>query len=109
MDIEHIFCGGLYAKKCYFKRGEVGHQHSHTFEHLSIVASGFVRVERDGVPAVEYGPGDTIQIAAETVHRVTALTDATWLCLWPDNVGDDDHARQDESVIASATPKIDPS
>lgn len=84
MDVDHIFCGGLYVKKCLFERGESGLQHRHAFDHLSVVASGFFRVSRDGPNGLEtddLGPGDTLEITAETAHTVHALTPGVWLCV----------------------------
>ena len=99
MEIEHIFCGGLYAKKCTFTRGERAEQHKHTFDHLSVVASGFVRVFSNGNVGRDYGPGDTIEIPAETEHAVHALTDAVWLCLHRTDVTDP--AQVDETLIST--------
>ena len=55
-DIEHHFCGGVYAKSIHFKRGDWAQQHVHSFEHMSIVASGFVTVTAGGTFAVVVGP-----------------------------------------------------
>lgn len=79
-DIEHHFCGGVYAKSIHFKRGDWTQQHAHNFEHMSIVASGFCTVTIDGVRR-QYGPGSVIKVPAGIAHLVYANTDAHWLCI----------------------------
>jgi quercetin dioxygenase-like cupin family protein len=91
MEIEHFLnVGGVYAKKCTFKRGESAPMHRHTFAHLSVVASGFFRIEREGEPAVDLGPGACYEVPAETSHRVHALTPGTWLCIHRSDIDDPD-------------------
>ncbi len=102
MEIEHVFCGGVYVKKCLFERGEVGDQHRHNFDHLSAVASGFFRVEREGRETVDLGPGDTLEIPAETAHTVRALTAGTWLCVHRTDITDP--AKIDETLITKTSP-----
>lgn len=103
-EISHFFCGGVYAKRLRFKRGTYGDQHAHLHDHLSVVASGFCRVEVDG-ESKDYGPGECVEIAAGKVHRVRALTDATWLCIWRDDVGTGDPAETDAALIDPSLPQ----
>lgn len=95
-EISFIWCGGIACKRLRFKRGSYAPQHAHIHDHLSVVASGFCRVEVDGV-STDYGPGDCIEVAAGKVHGVRALTDATWLCLHASDETDPD--KIDETLI----------
>lgn len=97
MEVEHVFCGGVYVKKCHFERGESGPQHRHSFDHLSVVASGFFRVSCEGGTTADLGPGDTLEIRAETAHTVHALTPGTWLCVHRTDCTDP--AEIDETLI----------
>lgn len=78
--INHFFGGGVYAKETLIPAGFVLTQHRHAFDHLSILASGHVAVEVDGVGREVFGPA-CIVIGAGKEHRVTALTDAVWYCV----------------------------
>lgn len=101
IEVEHIFCGGVYAKKLTFKRGIRCDQHAHSFDHLSVVAAGFFRVTV-GDDVRDYGPGDTVQIEALSVHSVHALTPGVWLCIHRTDCTDP--ATVDTTLIQPSTP-----
>lgn len=100
-DIEHHFCGGVYAKSIHFKRGDWAVQHMHNFDHMSIVASGFVTVNNGG-KRMQYGPGSVIKIPAGVVHEVYANTDAHWLCIHATE--ETDPAKVDHTLIDHHAP-----
>lgn len=79
MDITHHFGGGMYIKETHFKAGDWGEKHTHSFDHLSVLASGRVQLTVDNVSVEIEGP-KILTVQAGKVHQVLALTDATWLC-----------------------------
>lgn len=104
MDIVHHFGGGMYIKETKFKAGEWGEKHTHSFEHLSILASGKVQLTIDNVSVELVGP-QILTVQADKVHQVLALTDVVWLCCHSTDCTDPDeidtvliersHVRQD--------------
>lgn len=91
LQIEHHFGGGIYAKETRMPAGIVLAQHRHKHDHLSVLASGSVMVEVEGVRRVLRAPA-TIVIEAHRHHLVRALTDSVWFCIWP-NEADTDQQR----------------
>lgn len=79
MDIKHHFGGGMYIKETRFKAGEWGEKHTHPFDHLSVLASGRVKLTVDNVSVELEGP-QILTVLADKVHQIFALTDATWYC-----------------------------
>lgn len=104
MDVAHHFGGGMYIKETRFKAGEWGEKHTHSFEHLSILASGKVQLTIDNVSVELVGP-QILTVQADKVHQVLALTDVVWLCCHSTDCTDPDeidtvliersHVRQD--------------
>lgn len=80
IDIEHVFCGGIYAKKTTIPAGLSLGQHEHHFDHLSVLAKGRVIVEVDG-EIKEFIAGDYVEISSGKVHQVTTLEDTIWYCI----------------------------
>ncbi len=80
VGIFHHFSGGVYAKQTHIPAGVSLTQHVHSFDHLSILASGSVMVRADGWVESYTGPA-AIEIKAGVAHEVEALTDATWFCV----------------------------
>lgn len=79
-QIVNYLAGGAFAKETRIPAGHVLVQHRHVYDHLSILASGVVEVESDGVSVIHEGP-KCITIKAGTHHGVKALTDAVWYCI----------------------------
>jgi quercetin dioxygenase-like cupin family protein len=76
-DIEIITTDGVFIKGMAIPtRGLVVQQHKHAYAHTSLVAKGCVRVWTDD-PAVftDYRALESIFIAADTFHKIQALTD----------------------------------
>jgi len=79
--IAHHFCGGVYAKSMLIPEDYEVVSHKHLFDHMSILTSGQVIVEADGVQTVYFSPS-VIEIKAGVAHSVTPVNgDAHWLCV----------------------------
>ena len=80
--------------------GQILVQHKHDYNHLSILASGRIILEVDGVTSWLTGPV-CLDIEAGKHHGVKALTDVLWYCIHPDKP--DGHAAvADPSDVAGA-------
>jgi quercetin dioxygenase-like cupin family protein len=98
VGIEHHFGGGVYAKETHIPAGLALTQHRHQFDHLSILASGRVRVSVDGEAREVQGPA-CIVIQAGKAHEVVAITDAVWYCVHATECTDP--ARVDHELVAA--------
>lgn len=97
--IKHHFSAGLYAKETHIPMGYIGVQHSHKFNHLSILASGSVELTVDGKTTVHNAPS-CLTIEANKEHSVLALTDVVWYCIHATDC--DDVEKIDEVLIQEA-------
>jgi quercetin dioxygenase-like cupin family protein len=88
IDVAHHFAHGMYAKEVRMPANTSLISHKHNFDHLSVLASGSVLLECDGVARTINGP-QCITIAAHKKHAVTAITDAVWYCVHPTNETDE--------------------
>jgi len=73
-----------HCKVTYFKAGQQGVQHSHKYDHLSVLLDGVVIVkagERQMIMKSEPGEPCSIVVKAGEEHVVIALTDAIWMCI----------------------------
>lgn len=95
-DITHHLCAGVYAKQIRIAAGSVVMSHQHTFDHLSILAAGHVRVITDEGEAIYTGPA-AIVIRRGLNHAVHALADSTWFCVHATDETDLD--RIDDALI----------
>ena len=73
LQIQHPFGKQVYVKQMHLPAGHVAQSHKHTFDHLPILVPGNAVVEDDGV-ASTYSAGKCINIKANAVYRITALT-----------------------------------
>jgi quercetin dioxygenase-like cupin family protein len=78
--VEHFFGGGAYIKSMCIPAGNTIIQHKHTYDHLSLLATGSVLVMVDGVVSRYTAPA-CILIASGKHHAVEALTDTVWYCI----------------------------
>ena len=78
--ITHHFGGDVYARQGLFKAGESILKHIHTYDHLSILASGKVIVKVDGVDQIITAP-HCLVVKAGKEHMVTAIEDSVWFCV----------------------------
>ncbi len=93
VDLKHHFSSGVYAKETRIPAGLRLKQHAHPFDHMSILASGTVRVRADGWVESFRGPA-VLEMKAGVVHEVEAVTDATWFCLHATDETDPDKVDQ---------------
>jgi quercetin dioxygenase-like cupin family protein len=91
MNQLHHFSEGLYAKEMELKEGSFAVQHKHTYDHLSILAKGRVRVLFDGELSKEYVAPACITIIKDINHAVYALEDSVWFCIHATSETDVDH------------------
>lgn len=95
--IEHCFCAGVYAKRIRFEAGQIAVSHAHKFDHLSVLASGRVRLDVEGV-VTEYTAPAEIVVEAGREHALEALTDAVWYCIHATD--ETDAEKVDSTLIA---------
>ena len=76
----HHFSDGIYAKQMVIPAGHIVGSHAHAYSHLSVLASGDVVVDANGVLTDYVGPA-CIEIKAGVEHRVFAKTNAVWFCI----------------------------
>ena len=100
-EISHHFGGGVYAKETFIPAGMILVQHKHKYDHLSILASGSIILDVDGVHLPLTGP-QCINVAAGKHHGVKAVTDTVWYCVHASAVADDDAFIADPSDVAGA-------
>jgi quercetin dioxygenase-like cupin family protein len=80
------------------------HQHSHA--HTSVLVSGKARVTIDG--AVQELDGyQILTVPANTQHKVEAITDIVWLCLWADDVAPRGQAEQSVKMAEDFNARAD--
>lgn len=80
LKIQHHFSAGLYAKKMEIPKDHYIVSHKHTYDHMSILASGKVMVEANDIKT-EYTAPACINILAGTYHAIVALEDSYWYCI----------------------------
>lgn len=97
VEIEHHFSSGLYAKETFIPAGVKLTQHVHSYDHLSILASGTVDVSAGEEISRITGPA-CLEIKKGIAHSVTAITDAVWFCLHATD--DDDPETVDVSLMS---------
>jgi quercetin dioxygenase-like cupin family protein len=96
---------GLHVKLTELKKGMKLVQHKHTYDHLSLLLSGrvIVHLDTDAIVIDASATPRSMVIEAGRIHRVTAITDACWLCVHHDSepVLQYPQAQQNESNAVS--------
>ena len=77
--------GNVFAVETVAQKGYVLESHKHEHSHMSVLVSGTADVTVDGVTTRMTGY-KFITIPKDTVHKVEAVTDIVWLCLWAGDV-----------------------
>lgn len=95
----HHFSSGVYAKETRIPKGMILVQHKHHYDHLSILASGTVELEVNGLRSTITGP-TCLTIEANMHHGVKALTDCVWFCIHATDIADPD--KVDEVLISDS-------
>jgi quercetin dioxygenase-like cupin family protein len=80
LGIVHHFSSGTYAKQMRLPKGFTALSHSHTFDHLSILAKGSVVVKTD-TTSIEYIAPACLTIEKNMNHSIYALEDVVWFCI----------------------------
>ena len=96
-DIRHHFGGGIYAKETIIPAGKWLVQHTHKFDHLSILAQGSVELIVDGEKTIIHAPA-CLTVLAGKHHGVKTLTDVVWYCIHATDCTDE--TKVDEVIIA---------
>lgn len=96
VNIWHHFGHNLYAKQMNIPRGMYVVKHTHDYDHLSILASGFVTVEI-GETKKDYVAPFCITIKAGQEHKIIAQEDSVWFCIH--STDEDDPDKVDEVLI----------
>jgi len=79
---KHYVSDGIYVKELWLEHaGDTVRSHKHEFDHLSLLASGSVKITCDGVETI-YTGRTAVVIEAGKEHKIVALTPNTlWYCL----------------------------
>jgi quercetin dioxygenase-like cupin family protein len=75
--------GDVFVVETIAPAGHLLESHQHEHSHLSVLVSGTADVTVDGKTERMTGYR-MVSIPANTVHKVQAVTDIVWLCLWAD-------------------------
>ena len=87
-EVTHFFSDGVYAKQMYLPKGGKAESHKHVYNHLSILASGKVIVEVDGLKT-SYTAPTCIEIKAGETHAIYAIDDSMFFCVHATNEKDE--------------------
>ena len=79
-EIRHHFGGGVYAKETFIPANKLLVQHTHKFDHLSVLAKGSVELVIDGEKSIVHAPM-CLTIKAGKHHGIRSLTDVIWYCI----------------------------
>ena len=96
LGVKHHFSSGVYTKQMMLPKGHFVVSHAHTYDHLSILASGTVIVKTDEGSQVYFAPA-CITIQKHVNHLITAVEDAHWFCIHATTETDPD--KVDEVLI----------
>lgn len=76
--------------------------HLHRHAHTSVLVSGVADVTVDGVRR-RYEGYNLIVVPANTTHKVEAVTDIVWLCLWAADLAPRDEAERSLQLQPGST------
>jgi mannose-6-phosphate isomerase-like protein (cupin superfamily) len=71
---------GVYIREATLRAQSTVDTHTHTYDHWGVLVSGSAAVEVNDAVVVYEGLS-IIDIKAGKEHKITALTDITWLCI----------------------------
>jgi len=92
----HHFSDGLYAKEMHIPAGMAVLKHTHDYDHLSVLAKGKVVVLRGEEMDIIEGPA-CLDIKADLIHGIKAITDCVWFCIHATD--EKDPSKVDEVLI----------
>lgn len=70
----------VYIKQMHLAAGNYVDTHKHNYDHFGLLGAGVARV-RMGEESQIYEAPCVIEIKANIVHQITALTNVTWFCI----------------------------
>jgi quercetin dioxygenase-like cupin family protein len=97
LGIKHHFSSGVYAKEMLIPKDHIVGTHSHTFDHLSLLASGKVILKTDDSEQSFTAPA-VITIVKNKNHEIYAIEDSVWFCIHATN--ETDPSTIDEVLIS---------
>jgi|SRR5579885_3067160 len=72
-DVKFAVAANIFCRMMHFKEaGDVEHGHAHHFDHITLLATGALRVKANGLEQ-EFQAPHVIQVAARVKHELTAL------------------------------------
>lgn len=100
-NVRHHFTGqdhdkGVYAKELHIPAGFILVSHKHSYDHLSILASGRVCLSLGDQVREMTGPC-AITIEAGQEHTLRAITDSVWFCIHP--TSETDAINVDDAIL----------
>jgi quercetin dioxygenase-like cupin family protein len=96
VTVEHTFCEGVYCKTTRIPANTALEQHTHPFDHISILSSGEVFVVV-GNKTARYSSPEVIVIKANKAHTVIAVSDVVWCCIH--RTDETDPAKVDQAIL----------
>ena len=90
--------GGVFAVETFAPAGMVLESHTHAHSHMSVLASGCADVTIDGKTERHQGPC-VLSVPANTAHKVVAVSDVVWYCLWADAIAPKDQAHESLRLV----------
>jgi quercetin dioxygenase-like cupin family protein len=83
--------GHVFAVETTAQAGQILQSHKHEHSHLSVLAAGVADVTIAGETQRRIGPC-VLTIPKDTHHRVEAITDIAWYCLWAEDLAPKEQA-----------------
>lgn len=107
-DIQIGAVANLYSRQMHFRKaGDVEQGHIHQFDHLTLLASGSLRVTVEG-KTTEFKAPHMIYIKADHRHELVALEDDTVAyCIHPLRTGDRVEDILDPAMVPAGVSPID--
>ena len=93
--------GNVFVVETIADAGYTLESHRHAHAHTSVLVSGIADVTVDGVTK-RYNGYSIIEVPADTVHSVMALSGIVWLCLWAGDLAPRELAEQSLKLIPTA-------
>jgi len=90
--------GNVFAVETRAPAGYVLESHKHAHSHMSVLVSGTADVTIDGKTERITGY-KLLTVPAHTQHKVQAVSDVVWLCLWSDEVAPKDQAYESLKLV----------
>lgn len=90
--------GNVFAVETRAEAGYLLESHVHAHSHMSVLVSGVADVTIDGKTERMSGYR-LLMIPANTHHRVQAVTEVVWLCLWADRLAPKEQAEESLKLV----------